>query len=345
MFDPSLPDEVRETLSAAPDALLSAREQPERPGSGAAERKERAPLSTGGRVFLGIALLVLTGLLSGAVLWLTTALMPLIWLIAALLALVGVIMAFRAGGCWIGLLSIVLVVAALVVADLLGSAGVSWLITGVVALLGVLITLSAVLGDGARGTGGFGIDAAEAARLYHDRYVLPSDLREAELGLLRRVRRARQRIEPASRELGDAFDGLHADLVLREQEWRLARLLLKQSRLRADLHERSQEAVSDVVRASLRPQQDAVDASCRALTSRVEAIEPTAARSNEPRPPSGNGFRSRPTRPGTTSTASCSRRRPPTCPGPTTCTTTRNCGPCARSATPPSVRLWRPVSG
>ncbi|WP_017588361.1 DUF308 domain-containing protein [Nocardiopsis ganjiahuensis] len=279
VFDPDLSEEVVAALSADPDKLLSADgPRRERKPSARTGPKKTKPLTVGDKIALGVILLILTGLLSAAVLWLTTVLMPLIWVIAAVLALGGVVMAFRAGGCLVGLLSIVLTVAALFVAEALGSTGVSWLLTGVTAFLGLALTIATVFSDDNEKTGTGKpdtgkVDTGQAPQLYRDHYVLPSDLGLEEFRFLLRVQQARRCLEPASRELGDAFDGVHADLVLRDQEWRLARLLLKQSRLRADLEERSSAAASDAVRASLRPQQDVIDASRRAVAERVEGIQ------------------------------------------------------------------------
>ncbi|GAA1988846.1 hypothetical protein GCM10009799_13180 [Nocardiopsis rhodophaea] len=275
-FHPDLPNEAITALSSDTSKLLSSNETPGRKSSLPTEQKEREPLSNGGKVALAVALLILTGLLSGGVLWLTTIIMPLIMGIFALLVLGGIVMAFRAGGCWIGLLSIVLAATLITVVEALGDTGVSWLLTGATALLGLLFTFATLFSDPSQDTTGGKarkIDPEQAAHHYQGQYIIPADLGDEEIRFLQRVQRARQRVRPAASALGDGFDGQHADMVLRDQEWRLARVLLKQTRLRTDLNKRFNAAVSDTVRSSLQPQHDAINSSREAISSRVEAIE------------------------------------------------------------------------
>ncbi len=61
-------------------------------------------------------------------------------------------------------------------------------------------------------------------------------------------------------------------MLLREQEWQLARLLYKQQRLGEELKERAENAVSETVRESMRPQFEAISAVGKAIERRVAAI-------------------------------------------------------------------------
>lgn len=61
-------------------------------------------------------------------------------------------------------------------------------------------------------------------------------------------------------------------MLLREQEWQLARLLYKQQRLGEELKERAENAVSETVRESMRPQFEAIRAVEKAIEQRVAAI-------------------------------------------------------------------------
>ncbi|WP_258076880.1 MULTISPECIES: hypothetical protein [Thermobifida] len=114
--------------------------------------------------------------------------------------------------------------------------------------------------------------ADDSPRTHHDRYFIPDDFDEYGQTLLLHVQRTRRLIEESAAALGEAFDGQQASMIVQDQEWQLARLLYQQQKLSAELAEREENAVSATVRASLRPQREAIRAVHEAIERRVAAI-------------------------------------------------------------------------
>ncbi|GHD27200.1 hypothetical protein GCM10007147_26060 [Nocardiopsis kunsanensis] len=109
--------------------------------------------------------------------------------------------------------------------------------------------------------------------VHKNRYVVASDLYPAENALLVRMQDVVDVTEAAQEVLGDLFDGDTALRSLREQEWALATLFLRQSRLAADLERREREAVSEVVLRSLEPQRTSLERVRGNAEERVSRIE------------------------------------------------------------------------
>lgn len=109
--------------------------------------------------------------------------------------------------------------------------------------------------------------------VYKDRYVVAADLHPAENAMLVRVQDVVDVTEDAQEVLGDLFDGDMALRSLREQEWALATLFLRQSRLAADLEQRERDAVSEVVLESLEPQRTSLKRVRAEAEERVARVE------------------------------------------------------------------------
>ncbi|WP_159941067.1 MULTISPECIES: hypothetical protein [unclassified Nocardiopsis] len=115
-----------------------------------------------------------------------------------------------------------------------------------------------------------------------DRYVLPEDFgrrygyaarrEEPEAHLFARLQQATDRVEEGQRVLGASFDAGHTLPLLREEEWRLARELLRLRSLREELVRRRREAVSEQVTRALQPQEEAVARAHAALAERIAVL-------------------------------------------------------------------------
>ncbi|MEV2275512.1 hypothetical protein AB0I72_07985 [Nocardiopsis sp. NPDC049922] len=100
-----------------------------------------------------------------------------------------------------------------------------------------------------------------------DRFVDPSTLGIGERKKLRWIRNACDRVERAER-LIPGFDGRSALIVLREEEWIVARDLARIAPLSAKVERFKAEAASDRVRSAVRPQVAAVEAANRGVERR-----------------------------------------------------------------------------
>lgn len=254
IFDPELPAEVRERLARRTGSLLPAEKKPSR-----TRGEEVRPRSAGGRAVSAVFLVALTAGATAAVAWAVSTFMDFFAVIATLLMLAGIVAAFRVRG-WLGGIAAFFLFGGLITfGDWLGHDGIVILASVVTALLGILVTIGVLVAD-------------DSPRTHHDRYFIPDDFDEYGQTLLLHVQRTRRLIEESAAALGEAFDGQQASMIVQDQEWQLARLLYQQQKLSAELAEREENAVSATVRASLRPQREAIRAVHEAIERRVAAI-------------------------------------------------------------------------
>ncbi|WP_017584168.1 hypothetical protein [Nocardiopsis valliformis] len=262
VFDPDLPEEVVEKLAASPEKLLAPDKKP--------KRTEHAESSDRGALFLGLT--IVSVVIAGIALLLAMFALPLVIGLLALAALLVVLSAFAVSGCLLGIFSLVAVGGLAVFAQWLGPDRASIAIIVTVAALGLLVGIVAVAGEGESARPNDTRPTHLAAK-YHGHYVRAEDLDKDSQRLLLRVQRARTYVAEASGELGDAFDSIQPGLVLRDQEWQLARILREQSRLEKDLRKRARKAMSQTVLDSMRPQFDAINATRSTVQRRVSIIE------------------------------------------------------------------------
>ncbi|MQY02879.1 hypothetical protein [Actinomadura macrotermitis] len=146
--------------------------------------------------------------------------------------------------------------------------GSLWLIG--LAMMAVMVAL---------GTPSMSLDLQRARELdrRRDRYLMPQDLDGPGLELLGRVQRAIDAVRDSEVNREGLLDHVDNAVTLPRQEWEIAQVLARQSRLRAEQEEPGEDDPPEV-RAALRPLLDKLDQSVRAVTRRVEALERYAER-------------------------------------------------------------------
>ncbi|WP_067820393.1 hypothetical protein [Actinomadura kijaniata] len=143
--------------------------------------------------------------------------------------------------------------------------GTLWLLG--MAMMATLIAL---------GTPSVSLDLQRARELdrRRDRYLMPEQLDEDARALLGRVQRAIDTVRDSEVNREGMLDSVDNAVTLPRQEWEIAQVLARQSRLRAE----QGEATLPEVKAALRPLQEKLDLSVEAVTRRVEALERYAER-------------------------------------------------------------------
>ncbi|WP_304451157.1 hypothetical protein [Nocardiopsis sp. YSL2] len=251
-FDPALGPRRIAALSARSGRLLRADDAPARP---------RVPLLPS-LVAVAAAGLLAAAALTAAVLFLTAHVLATLMVLSLVLLAVGSFAVLRDRGPVSGLLSLIAAAGLVAPSGWLGPTGMVVTVTSVAALAGLVGT-----GRLARWYHGQRLPAA-----YHGRYLVSQDFGAQERRLLERVRSVRRDVDGQAPVLGAHFDGAGAARALAEQEWRLARFLRTQTELREELRARSRAAVSETVRAALRPQAEAVRAAMDVAEQRVRTI-------------------------------------------------------------------------
>ena len=191
--------------------------------------KRTEPPGTGARIGLFLTGLFITAAVTALVLVLAAVLLPLFVVLFALLALTAIIFAFAKGGCLIGFLTLLAVGALITFGEWLGQDGVIAAITIPLDILGLVFTIAMAIGD---------TEETLLPATHHGRYVRAEDLDEESQQLLLRVQQVRAEVVEAAEELGQVFDSARTNLLLRDQEWQLARVLREQDRLSKDLEGR-----------------------------------------------------------------------------------------------------------
>ncbi|MEO5878344.1 MAG: hypothetical protein ABIS86_19775, partial [Streptosporangiaceae bacterium] len=119
---------------------------------------------------------------------------------------------------------------------------------------------------------------ARALRRRQDRYLTVEAFDAQAAGLLARVQRAGDAVRESTVIREGLLDGIDTQVELPRQEWEIAQVLARQTRLRRD-----QDAMTLVpeVAAALEPLRDKLDLSVEAVTRRVVALERYALRTRE----------------------------------------------------------------
>ncbi|MGI5322271.1 hypothetical protein [Actinomadura nitritigenes] len=154
---------------------------------------------------------------------------------------------------------------------LLGSPllGSLWLIG-----LGMLAVLVAL------GTPSVSLDlrrARELERRRH-RYLTPEDFDGPGRALLARVQAAVDAVRDSQVNREGLLDAVDNAVTLPRQEWEIAQVLARQSKLRREQEEMAEAAPLPEVEAALRPLREKLDFSVEAVTRRIEALERYAER-------------------------------------------------------------------
>ncbi|GLZ11170.1 hypothetical protein Acsp04_14050 [Actinomadura sp. NBRC 104425] len=147
--------------------------------------------------------------------------------------------------------------------------GSLWLLG--LAMLAMLVAL---------GSPAFSLDLRRARELARrrDRYLTPEDFDEEGRALLARVQAAVDTVRDSEVNREGLLDALDNAVTLPRQEWEIAQVLARQSRLRGEQREISESAGLPEVEAALRPLREKLEASVAAVTRRVEALERYAER-------------------------------------------------------------------
>lgn len=182
----------------------------------------------------------------------------------ALRAELDTIVARRRPLLWLAPLSVLGI--GLVGSPLLGSL---WLVG-----LGMLAVLVAL------GTPSVSLDLRRARELERrrDRYLTPEDFDDEGRAMLARVQAAVDAVRDSEVNREGLLDSVDNAVTLPRQEWEIAQVLARQSKLRAEHEEMAGAAMLPEVEAALRPLRDKLDLSVEAVTRRVEALERYAER-------------------------------------------------------------------
>jgi hypothetical protein len=182
----------------------------------------------------------------------------------ALRAELDTIVARRKPLLWLAPLSVLAL--GLIGSPLLGSL---WLIG-----LGMLAVLVAL------GTPSVSLDLRRARELERrrDRYLTPEDFDDEGRAMLARVQAAVDAVRDSQVNREGLLDAVDNAVTLPRQEWEIAQVLAKQSKLRAEQDEMAATETLPEVAAALRPLRDKLDVSVEAVTRRVEALERYAER-------------------------------------------------------------------
>jgi hypothetical protein len=113
----------------------------------------------------------------------------------------------------------------------------------------------------------------EQARWYGGRYLLPEDYDERALALLRRTQEAIGSVLRSHINAEGLLDDARNAILLPAQEWEIATLLAKLSRLRSEHHDLMARGVAPEVEAVVEPLERALKTSESAVAARVEALE------------------------------------------------------------------------
>ncbi|RKS74947.1 hypothetical protein BZB76_3471 [Actinomadura pelletieri DSM 43383] len=154
---------------------------------------------------------------------------------------------------------------------LLGSPllGSLWLIG-----LGMLAILVAL------GTPSVSLDLRRARELQRrrDRYLTPEDFDDEGRAMLVRAQAAVDAVRDSAVNREGLLDAVDNAVTLPRQEWEIAQVLARQSKLRADHAEMEGASTLPEVESALRPLRAKLDLSVQAVTRRVEALERYAER-------------------------------------------------------------------
>ena len=136
-----------------------------------------------------------------------------------------------------------------------------------IALTGLLVGF---LGDDLR--------RARALRCRRDRYLTPDDFDAVGRDLLARAQRAIDVVRESEVNKQGLLDSVDNEVTLPRQEWEIAQVLARQSKLRREQRQILEFSEIPEVEAAVRPLREKLEVSVRAVTRRIEALEHYAER-------------------------------------------------------------------
>ena len=135
------------------------------------------------------------------------------------------------------------------------------------ALTGLLVGF---LGDDVR--------RARALRCRRDRYLIPDDFDATGRDLLTRAQTAIDAVGESEVNKQGLLDSVDNEVTLPQQEWEIAQVLARQSKLRREQQEILEFSAVPEVEAVVRPLREKLEVSVQAVTRRIEALERYAER-------------------------------------------------------------------
>jgi hypothetical protein len=136
-----------------------------------------------------------------------------------------------------------------------------------IALTGLLV---GYLGDDMR--------RARALRYRRDRYLTRDDFDATGQDLLTRTQTAIDAVRDSEVNKQGLLDNVDNKVTLPRQEWEIAQVLARQSKLRREQQEILEVSAVPEVEAAVRPLREKLEVSVRAVTRRIEALEQYAER-------------------------------------------------------------------
>ena len=122
------------------------------------------------------------------------------------------------------------------------------------------------------------VKAARAARYYHRRYVLPSDLDREGQQLVVRARAAHRTVLESEVNRYGMLDTIANNVVFPQQIWEIAWMAHRQTVLRAEQRSVSRSEMTPALAAVVGPQREAIERSAAGIGRRVELLEQYAQR-------------------------------------------------------------------
>lgn len=114
---------------------------------------------------------------------------------------------------------------------------------------------------------------ARSLRVRRDRYLTPEEFDGPALVMLERVQSAIDAVLESEVNAEGLLDAVDNAVTLPQQEWEIAQVLARQSRLRGEQEEMLAPGAEPEVEAALEPLREKLELSVQALTRRIEALE------------------------------------------------------------------------
>jgi hypothetical protein len=119
---------------------------------------------------------------------------------------------------------------------------------------------------------------ARALRCRRDRYLIPDDFDATGQDLLARAQTAIDAVRESEVNKQGLLDSVDNEVTLPRQEWEIAQVLARQSKLRREQRQTLEFSGLPEVEAAVRPLREKLEISVRAVTRRIEALEHYAER-------------------------------------------------------------------
>jgi hypothetical protein len=136
--------------------------------------------------------------------------------------------------------------------------------------IALTVLLAGFLGDDLR--------RARALRFRRDRYLTPDDFDATGQDLLTRAQTAIDSVRESEVNKQGLLDTVDNEVTLPRQEWEIAQVLARQSKLRQEQQQILDFGAVPEVAAAVRPLREKLEVSVRAVTRRIEALEQYAER-------------------------------------------------------------------